>query len=283
MDVICSTIFALFFAIIFYTSLFRGAIKSHRTAVFQYTNYYTALFLACQAFFGIRGGRRRRKVEKMRKIRIAGLSFADASPKELAKELWQESRDAPVWVVTPNALMLERARRDSSVRSLLSSATIAVADGKGVALAARRKGVSAPAPLPGIALGEALLALAETEGARVFLLGGKDGVAAEAARRIEKKHPHIRICGSYWGYFEKNGRENDALIAHLNAVRAEILFVCLGFPAQEEWIAANRHRIPSLRIAVGLGGSLDVWAGRTPRAPRFVRALVRLMGGGKGR
>ena len=71
------------------------------------------------------------------------------------------------------------------------------------------------------------------------------------------------------GYFKKEGEENDAVIAAINEAAPNILFVCLGVPAQEKWIDANRDRLPTVRAALGLGGSLDSYAGTMKRAPKI--------------
>lgn len=210
----------------------------------------------------------------MAKIRIDGILFEDLSPDALAERLLSRDQREPQWVVTPNAIMLEAARRDGTLRTLLTSASVAVADGRGVQYAALRQGQPRPRLLPGIVLGEAVLLRAARESRRVFLLGGKDGVAATAAERLRERYPGLLVCGHFWGYFGDSERERSALLSQINATRPEILFVCLGFPRQELWIKNNLPSLPSVRLAIGLGGSLDVWAGRTPRAPRLVRALA---------
>ena len=113
---------------------------------------------------------------------------------------------------------------------------------------------------------------ASKRGDRVFLLGGKDGVAPLAASHLQEKYPSLRICGSYWGYFEKDGEENRRVLGMIRACRPDILLVCFGFPMQELWIRENLPMLPSVRVAVGLGGSLDVWAGKVRRAPTVLQA-----------
>lgn len=207
-----------------------------------------------------------------RKITVMGIPFADLTAKDAAEEALALYDGTPQWVVTPNAIMLQAAREDPSLHALLASAPLALADGRGVSIAARREGKQPPRRLPGIEFGEALLALAAERGLRVFLLGGGDRVATRAAERLKERFPRLHVCGCFWGFFEKEGRQNDEILALINATRPDLLFVCFGFPLQERWIAENCHRIPSLRLAVGLGGSLDVWAGDVKRAPRPIRA-----------
>ncbi len=173
----------------------------------------------------------------------------------------------PCVVFTPNALMLERCRCNTALRKLLNRASLSLPDGAGVLLAAKKQDTPLCERVAGIAFGEGLLARAEAEGLRVFLLGGGDGVACLAAEKLRKKYPRLCICGTTWGYFEKNGEENARVISHIRACRPHILFVCLGFPLQEKWIVENLHSLEDIRVIAGLGGSLDVWAGRVHRAP----------------
>ena len=176
-------------------------------------------------------------------------------------------------VFTPNALMLDACRREPRMAEMLNCSDLSLADGAGVLLAARRRGSPLPVRVAGIDFGERLIEEAASRGLRVFLLGGREGVAEEARERLCKRHPNLTICGTYHGYFAKTGDENDTVCAKICEASPDVLIVCFGFPAQEEWILSNLEGLPSVRVAAGLGGSLDVWAGHVRRAPRAVQAL----------
>ena len=124
----------------------------------------------------------------------------------------------------------------------------------------------------GIEVGEELIRrLAETD-AQVYLLGGKPGVAEQARAALEQKYPGIRFAGCSDGYFKKEGSENDAVIENVRESGADVLYVCLGAPTQEKWIYENRSRLPDVKLLLGLGGSLDGYAGNVKRAPKlFIR------------
>ena len=98
---------------------------------------------------------------------------------------------------------------------------------------------------------------AAKEGWGIYLLGGKPGVAQKAADKLKEKYPRALFVGTHDGYFQKENEENDAVVEEINNSGAVILFVCLGVPTQEKWIDANRERLPNVRLAMGLGGSLD--------------------------
>lgn len=204
------------------------------------------------------------------KIRVCGLDFDDIGIEHAVKEAL--SGGGGCFVATPNALMLADCMRTPEHRDLLSHASMLLPDGSGVVRAAARLGTPfAHGRVAGIDFGEELLRISALWGERVFLLGGADGVARQAGTVLTRRYPDLKIAGTYWGYFDRTGEENRNLLGILNAVHPTVLLVCLGYPLQEEWIVRNLPRLPSVKVAAGLGGSLDVWAGRVRRAPLWCR------------
>lgn len=179
---------------------------------------------------------------------------------------------SPCAVFTPNAEMIWRCANDTKLNALINSGDINVPDGIGTVWAAKRLGSPLPGRVPGIELGEAVLSQCAANGIRVYLLGGRQGVAATAAARLSERYAGLNIAGTHHGYFDLNGEPNDSVIEDINAAAPELLIVCLGFPRQEEWILRNRGRLHGVRVIMALGGSLDVWAGEVRRAPAPVRA-----------
>lgn len=208
----------------------------------------------------------------MGRIRIYGVKIDGTTLQRAIEEALTETGE-PCVVFTPNAIMLEQCRRDGELRNLLNRASLSLPDGTGVLLAAKKQGTPLCARVAGIDFGEGLIATAEARGLRVFLLGGGEGVADAAARELQKKHPRLCICGTTWGYFDRNGAENVRVISHIRACRPHILFVCLGFPLQERWIVDNLHLLEDIQVIAGLGGSLDVWSGRLRRAPALLSGM----------
>ena len=179
--------------------------------------------------------------------------------------------DEPRVLVTPNAEMLSMVKD----RKILSDADILFPDGIGIYLAMKRVGLPAAERSCGIGLAERLF---ESNGARgkkikVFLLGGRPGVAERAAASLERRYGSADIHGIHHGYFDPKGTENREVIKAINKSGAELILVCMGFPRQERWMLENRRLLISARLLMGLGGSLDVWSGDVPRAPRAVREL----------
>jgi N-acetylglucosaminyldiphosphoundecaprenol N-acetyl-beta-D-mannosaminyltransferase len=206
----------------------------------------------------------------MSKIYLCGVRIDDLTLEEaVSRALSLHNR--PCTVFTPNAVMLDACRRDPSLSSLLNRADLSLPDGVGVLSAAAKKGFFFRERVPGIDFGEAILERASKEGLRVFLLGGKEGVARRAAANLSTKYPGLKICGAHSGYFQKTGKENAEVLHIIQNAEPHILFVCFGFPMQEKWILKNLPALPSLHLIAGLGGSLDVWAGTLKRAPKILQ------------
>lgn len=205
------------------------------------------------------------------KMEIGGVRFDERTKEEVLADI--ESRldgKRPTRVFTPNPLMVQNAKRDARLRAALSHADVNLCDGIGILLAARLLGTPLPERITGIDFAEELVALAEQQGLRLFLLGGKPGVADAAAKALWRRYPRLNICGACHGYFDEE--DGAYLAAHIAAKRPDILFVCLGSPRQEIFIDEHMARTGAT-LGIGLGGTLDVWAGNVRRAPKFFRNI----------
>lgn len=205
----------------------------------------------------------------MEEIKLCGVKIDNVTMGEAVKRALL-SVGEPCVVFTPNALMLERARKDAQLAHLLNRASLSLPDGRGVLIAAQKIGTPLCERVAGIDFGAELLARSERAGLRVFLLGGGEGIAERAARNLRKKHPRLCICGTTWGYFNKLGEENTRVVSYIRACRPHILLVCMGFPIQERWVIENLYHLADIRVIACLGGSLDVWSGEVRRAPDWM-------------
>ena len=188
-------------------------------------------------------------------VRFDALTVDQAADRALA--LVGQRRDA--YVCTPNPEIVWRCRKDRALRDAVAGADMTLADGVGVVWASRVLGCPVPERVTGY---DFLLALLARFHGRVFLLGGKPGVAADAAAAIERQFPDVTVCGCLDGYFDDDGPVLDAI----RASRADFILVCLGSPKQELWMQKHRGELGGCLMA-GLGGCLDVLSGRKRRAP----------------
>ncbi|NLF35255.1 MAG: WecB/TagA/CpsF family glycosyltransferase [Clostridiales bacterium] len=166
------------------------------------------------------------------------------------------------YVVTPNPEIVELARRDLSYNGLLNRADLVLPDGIGILHAARILGRPLRERVPGIDFAAGLMDRMAKEGGRLFLLGARPGVAEQAARRLEARYPGLTLCGTHDGYF----REDAPVVEAIRTSGADVVFVCLGAPKQEQWMARCGPQTGA-GLMVGLGGALDVFSGQVKRAP----------------
>ena len=205
----------------------------------------------------------------MEKVTLRGVNFTPGSLEEISDFIMQGIKDGrQTAVFTPNSEIVQLCIDNPSLYDVINSADIIIPDGIGIIKAAKILKLPITERVPGIELGERLLSLADSA-SPVFFLGGKPGVAEAAAEKMTEKYKGLSICGTHDGYFQKSGEENDAVIKKINDSGARILFVCLGAPAQENWIHDNHEKLPGVKALLGLGGSLDVFSGNTERAPEF--------------
>lgn len=209
-------------------------------------------------------------MQKKNRVNILGVPV-DMVDKEQASAVFAEIFQQPgcSMIVTPNSEIVQNASKDEELRSLIASADLIIPDGIGLVYASKVMGCPLSERVTGIDFLESIIARLAQTGESIFFFGSKPGVADEAADRMKKKYPGLRVAGTQNGYFQP---EEEALIVkQINESGADFLCVALGAPKQERFIAQHRDEFTSVRGAIGVGGSLDVWAGNLKRAPEFYR------------
>jgi N-acetylglucosaminyldiphosphoundecaprenol N-acetyl-beta-D-mannosaminyltransferase len=187
------------------------------------------------------------------------------------------------YIVTPNPEFLLAAQQDEEFFYILNKADIAVPDGVGLSLAALTMG-KVLKRISGIDLIYDICQIAAEKGKSIFLLGGGEGVAARAAKQLQKLYPNLKIVGAEtglkpdeWeikgGLWTKGEVRSKKLEVRINESNSDILFVAFGHVKQEKWIWHSLKNLPSVKIAMGVGGSFDFIAGNIKRAPKVLRML----------
>lgn len=203
------------------------------------------------------------------KTDIMGLQFDNITMEEAldaAKALLQGEHAARV--VTPNAEIAYEALHDENMRTLLNSAELMLPDGAGVVLASKILKTPLKQKVAGVDFADGLLGVLETTGQSLYLLGSKPGIGELAAQKMMQKHPKLKIAGIADGYFQ----DEAPVIDKINASGADVLFVCLGAPKQEQFMARHQKAL-HVKLMAGLGGTLDSFAGTVKRAPKWMIRL----------
>jgi len=169
-----------------------------------------------------------------------------------------------------NAAKAVAARDDAELRAIIDRCELVSADGQAVVWASRILGDPLPTRVAGIDLMQRLLERAEARGYRVFILGAKPDVLDRAARRIRARHPALALVGTRDGYFSE--ADDAAVAAEVAAARPDILFVAMPSPRKEYWLGRYGPDL-GVPFVMGVGGSVDVIAGVTKRAPALWQKL----------
>lgn len=180
--------------------------------------------------------------------------------------------DRCAYAVTPNVDHLVRYAKSPQLRPLYEQADLVVADGMPLIWASRLLRTPLPERVAGSDLFPALCARAADVGLSVFLLGGATGAAEAAARALTARHAALRIVGTYcppFG-FERDAAERARVVDTVRRAAPDILFVGLGSPKQEQWIAANREACGA-KLSLGVGISFSFMSGHVKRAPEWMQ------------
>lgn len=203
----------------------------------------------------------------MEKVNILGVKVDMVTIAEAADKIVDFlGEDGLHDVYTPNSEIIMEAYKDAEFAEILNNASMLTADGIGVVYASRilKKPIKERAAGYDIAC-KVLEKINYTEHS-LFLFGGKPGVAEIAEKNLKEKYPGLKIAGTRNGYFKPE--DESEIVEQINNSGADIVFVCLGAPKQEKWINAHKDEL-KVKVAMGIGGSLDVFAGTAQRAPEF--------------
>lgn len=201
-------------------------------------------------------------------IDVLGVVFDNLTPEEAVRQGAGLASEGFHYVVTPNPELVDMARGNESYRKILNGADLTLPDGVGVLYASRLLGRPLKDRVPGIDFASGLMALLARDNRSLYLLGARPGVAEKAAGNLKKTYPGLLICGVHDGYFS----DDEQVAQAIRASEADVVFVCLGAPRQEEWMV-RYGPVTGAHLMVGLGGSLDVFAGTVKRAPEAWRKL----------
>ena len=172
-------------------------------------------------------------------------------------------------VVTANPEILYRALSDKGLYETIAQASLVTADGQGILLAGKLLDQPFKARVTGIDLAEALCATSGERGHKIYFLGGKEGISKKAQMAMLRRYPDANIVGEHHGYFKN---DIEPLLADLREKQPDILLVAMGSPYQEDFIV-RYQKLLNIPVAIGVGGTLDVFSGEVKRAPELVQTL----------
>ena len=199
------------------------------------------------------------------RINVLGVGFDNVTMAEATargRELLEA--EGAHYVVTPNPEIVETCRADAEAMAAVNGADLVLPDGIGVIYGAKMLKTPLKERVPGIEFGTAMIESCAKSGKSVYLLGAKPGVAEQAAENLKQRFSELTVAGTADGYFKDDAKAAEAI----RASGADLALICLGAPKQEKFMA-KYGEATGAKLLLGLGGSLDVFAGVAQRAPEF--------------
>lgn len=175
------------------------------------------------------------------------------------------------YVVAINVDVVIKIENDPYLKKIVDNADMVLVDGKPLVWISNFYGKPLKAKISGSDLVPLLCEEASKKQYRIFIIGGKEGVAEQAKQNLEKRLPGIRIVGTYaptYG-FEKNDAELNKINTLLSEAKPDLLIACFGCPKQEKWIFENISKYDA-KVSICAGATVDFLAGNIKRAPRWM-------------
>ena len=179
--------------------------------------------------------------------------------------------DKKSYVVAINVDVVMKIEADPYLKKIVDDADMVLVDGKPLVWISKLHGRPLKEKISGSDLVPLLCEISAKKGYSIFIIGGKDGIAAQARQRLEQKLPGIRIAGTYappFG-FENDQEELDKINRMISEAHPDLLIACFGCPKQEKWIYENIEKYDA-KVSVCAGATVDFLAGNVKRAPKWM-------------
>ena len=170
--------------------------------------------------------------------------------------------------VVLNAAKVVEMQRNPALRAIIESCSVVNADGSSIVWASKLLGSPLPGRVTGIDLFVELVAEAEASGRSIFLLGAEQWVVEAVEKNLKAKHPRLIVAGIRNGFWS----DNIELVEYIRACKPDYLFLAIPSPRKEFWLNEHLEEL-GVPLVMGVGGSFDVVAGRTRRAPMIMQKL----------
>ncbi|NLI55529.1 WecB/TagA/CpsF family glycosyltransferase [bacterium] len=208
----------------------------------------------------------------MGRVDILGIPVDKITEKELLEKIINFINEKRFHlIVTINSENATKALENKIFLDVIKNADLVIPDGIGIIFASKILGDKLPERIPGIDLSYKLLEISNEKGHKITLIGGKEGVAEGAKENLKKIFPNLNIVMTYNGYFNED--EEKKIVEEIQKIEPDILLVGMGSEKQEIWIWNNREKFKNIGVCIGVGGTLDIWAGKKKRAPKLVQKL----------
>ncbi len=174
----------------------------------------------------------------------------------------------PTQHVVINALKVNLMNENAELQKIVNACPLINADGASIVWAAKKLGVPLTERVAGIDLFENLVKLAAEKGYKIYLFGAKEEVVQKVKKIFEEKYPTLKIVGYRNGYFTE--ADEPEIVKNMAESGADMMFVAFSSPKKEFWVNKYLNDL-NIPFVMGVGGSFDVVAGVTDRAPKWMQ------------
>lgn len=261
-----------FTALIFYCLNFTGLLVLFKAPWYGYFSLLILFVLTLSSFIKAFARKSVTSESQPDKIELLGITIDAISPKKVIERINKHIPNRMsgfMHIITADSLAIARAKQDPDFKKILDRAEMVVPDGAGIVWAADFMGTPLPGRVPGVALVSQICEISAKAGYKIFFIGSKPGVAEKAAETIAEG-TKVSFVGIENGYFKPDSEEEVKILEKIAESGADIVFVALGVPRQEDFITKLRKYAPHT-VAIGVGGSFDVISGSLPRAPIWMQ------------
>ncbi|MGG4492452.1 WecB/TagA/CpsF family glycosyltransferase [Brevibacillus reuszeri] len=207
-------------------------------------------------------------------VTILGVPFSKLTLHETTQQLTehiQQESSKLFHLITVNPEITITYQTDQLLQAIVKEADLITPDGIGIVMASRRKGEPITERVTGYDLLLRLLEEGNERGWSFFFLGTDEDTNQKAADEVSKQYPNVVIAGRHNGFF--NEKEERILIQTIQETKPDVLIVAMGAPYSDKWIYKHKHLLNGVKIVFGVGGSLDVLAGKVKATPEMWKKL----------
>lgn len=206
-------------------------------------------------------------------VEILGIPFSNMTLNETTHFLEKhiEEKSSLFHLITINPEITITAQSDAEFMSIIKEADLITPDGIGIVLASRLKKESISERVTGFDLLQQLLQKGDNSNWSFYFLGTDEETNRNAVQEIENFYPNVTIAGRHHGFFTKD--EEAKIIDSIKRTNPDILIVAMGAPYSDKWIYKHKEDLSKVKVVFGVGGSLDVIAGKIKATPQIWKRL----------
>ncbi|MEK8204402.1 WecB/TagA/CpsF family glycosyltransferase [Paenibacillus sp. FSL L8-0696] len=208
------------------------------------------------------------------KVSILGVPFSKLTLHETTLHLTkhiQSGEPKLFHLITANPEITITSQSDELLRTILQEADLITPDGIGIVMASKRKGDPIAERVTGYELLLELLEQGNSLGWSFYFLGTDELTSCKAVEKITELYPNVKIAGRHNGFLTKE--EEPAIVAEIQRAQPDFLIVAMGAPYSDKWVYKHKQELTQVKVVFGVGGSLDVIAGKVTPAPALWKKL----------